>query len=395
MRLSKNKWVIYIGIIFVITILAGWLFSRALALFYQSRATRYIQQAIDQEKKSHEIMGLCIKLNPNAEETQDLLLRAADAINMSLRINPKLNQSWLMRGRAYCLLGDLDEAIYSYNIYTQNKPKNPLGHLELGLAYGALNYWDDAFKQWISAGISTTDLLDVGRQAEELGDINRAQLWYELAAQYDPFDQIVWDAWLDLGLKLEREQRWAEALDLYQSAVDLQSLKRVQHYSAKFFLHMGIIQQWYLTPTDREQALKSFQAAIADGGINNLKDEVDLHLYLGFLYWWKRPAINPDLYIQEFKRVLSLDPKHYWAHLMLGQVHMEDFHDLEKAKSYIDEAINLQINNPWGYLFLGDIYLKKNQPEIAAQYYEKAISLDSDFQQAKDRLQAMKGSQDQ
>ncbi len=363
-----------------------------LGLYYQINAGQLVKKAVDTPGTSGSTFA-CMEppIIKGAERTA--LEKSLSKLLMSYRFWPSSSQTNLLLGRVYCRLGQYSDAISAYQRFVNLRPKNPLGFTEIGIAYGVLNNWERAFLEWKSAGISPSDIIEVGNQAQQQGDIKGAQLWFKRAAQYDPSNQTVWDAWLDMGLKLEQEQRWADALDVYQSAVDFQGSNQVHRNSARFFLRMGIIQQWYLNPARLEQALKSYQAAIADGGLNNPADEADIHQNIGFIYWWQRPATKPASYLQEFEKVLSLVPNHYWAHLMLGQVYLEDFQDLVKAKSYIVDAINLQPDNPWGYLFLGDIYLKGNQPDLARQSYDKAIALQPDFQEARSRLKAMEGSQ--
>ena len=395
MRLRPKyvKWLWMISFILLgLVILSLILWRPILGFYYQINAGQLMKTAVATSEVSES--GFACREPANIKGVERATLeKSLSQLLMSYRFWPSSAQTNLLLGRAYCRLGQYSDAILAYQRFAILRPKNPLGYIEIGIAYGVLDNWSRAFHEWKSAGISASDLIEVGSQAQKQGDIKGAQLWFKRAAQYDPSNQTVWNAWLDLGLKLEQEGRWAEALDVYQSAVDFQSPKQVHRNSARFFLHMGIIQQWYLNPARVEQALKSYQAAIANAGLNNPSDEADLHQNIGIIYWWQRPATKPESYIQEFEKVLSLVPNHYWAHLMLGQVYIEDFQDLVKAKFYIEEAINLQPDNPWGYLFLGDIYLKGDQPELARQSYDKAIALKPDFQEAQDRLKAMEGSQ--
>jgi tetratricopeptide (TPR) repeat protein len=392
-RPKYMKWLwMFLFVLLGLIILTFILWRPVLGLYYQISAGQLMKRAVATSELSESSFA-CIGPTTIKGAERTTLEKSTSQLLLSYRFWPSAAQTSLLLGRAYCRLGQYSNAISAYQRYVNLRPQNPLGLTEIGIAYGALNNWERAFQEWKSAGISASDLIEVGNQAQQQGDVKGAELWFKRAAQYDPSNQAVWDAWVDLGVKLEQGQRWSEALDVYQSAVNFQGPTQVHRNSAKFFLRMGIIQQWYLNPAKVEQALKSYQAAIADGGLSNPSDEADLHQNIGFILWWQRPATKPESYIQEFEKVLSLVPNHYWAHLMLGQAHLEDFQDLEKAKSYIVEAINLQPDNPWGYLFLGDIYLKGAQPELARQSYDKALALKPDFQEAQDRLKTMEGSQ--
>jgi tetratricopeptide (TPR) repeat protein len=111
------------------------------------------------------------------------------------------SQAYLLLGRAYCLSGQFEESISSYQSYIDLKPGNPLGRLELGLLFAYLCEIQvaDAMmassqkpmtsgarigactqfqSEWLAAGIEPKEVIKLGEAAFLKGDMSSSIRWY-------------------------------------------------------------------------------------------------------------------------------------------------------------------------------------------------------------------------
>lgn len=111
---------------------------RLMAIILQVQGGQSLERGINLDESILEDHVVCTYEPTTNQNAQDLVLQAIDKLQQSLEYNQRLSQSHLLLGRSYCFLGEPQKAVEAYEVYTNLRPSNPLGHLELGFALEAL-----------------------------------------------------------------------------------------------------------------------------------------------------------------------------------------------------------------------------------------------------------------
>jgi tetratricopeptide (TPR) repeat protein len=178
-----NKPLLYGALVFLfLTILAVIILRpRVLALYHQVKGGVIVTKVMLTYLKSNP-NALACELDPiedNLARTQ--LQQAISHLEAARKHDPKLAQTYLLLGRAYCLMGEAENAISSYRAYLQLRPKNPLGHLEFGLAYTLIGQRMSVI-DWQAAGISPEQILAQAEQEFGKKDYMIAANHYRLSS---------------------------------------------------------------------------------------------------------------------------------------------------------------------------------------------------------------------
>jgi tetratricopeptide (TPR) repeat protein len=187
------------------SLLGLWLYPRVLGLYYQSRGGELVQQVFKSDGTL--VHGIACEKPPLTNESARIQLdQAILQIQKAIEFNSEMAKAYLILGRAYCLLGEPDMAIEAYSVFTELRPENPLGHLELGFAYEAAcqkNEGQSMMKddksiayslcmdsdqeariidEWKKAGVNTSQLMEEGKRAFLNQQYHQAVRWYTRAA---------------------------------------------------------------------------------------------------------------------------------------------------------------------------------------------------------------------
>ncbi len=169
-------------------ILLVWLAPRVLALYYQSQAgdlLERVQRGTEADVIEHWDLPRTAVTNA---EGQSQIAQAISALQSSLQYNPGDSHPYLLLGRAYLLAGQLDQSVQAYRTYANLRPKNPLGHLELGFAYeaqcksgagDAAATCPAAMAEWQAGGLSPSQFLARGQDEFKRSNWPEAFAWYE------------------------------------------------------------------------------------------------------------------------------------------------------------------------------------------------------------------------
>ncbi len=172
----------------VLLILLAWLAPRVLALYYQGQAgdlLERVQRGTEGDAVDHWDLPRVPVTNA---EGQSQMAQAVSGLQSSLQYNPDDSHPYLLLGRAYLLAGQLDQSIQAYRTYASLRPKNPLGHLELGFAYEAqcksgvgeaAARCPAATAEWQAGGLSSARALALGDEALGQSRMLEALVWYE------------------------------------------------------------------------------------------------------------------------------------------------------------------------------------------------------------------------
>ncbi len=174
-----------------------WLAPRGIALYYQSQAGDLLeraQRATEGEAAEHWDLP---RTPVTSTEGQSQTAQAVADLQRSLQYNPGDSHPYLLLGRAYLLAGRFDQAIQAYRTYATLRPKNPLGHLELGFAYeaqckseagDAALICPAAIAKWQAGGSSAAQFLARGDEALEQSRMAEALVWYQRYQWYADSD---------------------------------------------------------------------------------------------------------------------------------------------------------------------------------------------------------------
>jgi tetratricopeptide (TPR) repeat protein len=194
----------YLHLVFFIIVFAAAILifaSPLLGFYYQLLGGQLLNSATPLEVKASAFTscGPLTAVNPEARCT---IQKALDFLQKSLNHSPHQSHTYLLLGRAYCLLGEPEKSIPYYHQFTKQREGNPIGNLELGFAYLAacqkeasnellmkenLTSVVDCFEQDIDqlieqhfqkAGINRIDFLQLADQALFTRDFETAARWY-------------------------------------------------------------------------------------------------------------------------------------------------------------------------------------------------------------------------
>lgn len=92
--------------------------------------------------------------------------------------------------------------------------------------------------------------------------------------------------------------------------------------------------------------------------------------------------------IADLEYVVRLNPKHYEAHFNLGGLHL-DKENYDRAIDYYQKAVTINTQSDNGFYRLAEAYQRKGQKKMAAQYCEKSLAINPDNAYAKELLKKL------
>jgi tetratricopeptide (TPR) repeat protein len=92
--------------------------------------------------------------------------------------------------------------------------------------------------------------------------------------------------------------------------------------------------------------------------------------------------------IADLEYVVRLNPKHYEANFNLGGLHL-DKENYDRAIDYYQKAVTINSQSDNGFYRLAEAYQRKGQKKMAAQYCEKSLALNPDNVYAKELLKKL------
>jgi hypothetical protein len=177
---------------------------RALAFYHQITGGKYLSQALASSGSTGTLTDYCYPPEVN-ESARTLAKKARGHLERSLDFYPNFSHTYLQLGRVNCFLQNPKNAVKSYAGFTQRRPENPLGYIELALAYEAycrleaVNQLDESEiskvsflcperkalaalrEAWKNSRTPPKRLLTLATQAFVDRDFAQANLWYRHA----------------------------------------------------------------------------------------------------------------------------------------------------------------------------------------------------------------------
>jgi len=129
-----------IGVPLAIILAMGvWAAPHVVGLYHQERGGRLLERALAVEGRAGAEEDPYLLLEPLAsEEARRLAEQAAICFWAAIEADSGDEQTYRWLGRAEMLLGDPEGAIGAFSTFVRQRPEEPLGYWELGLAYERL-----------------------------------------------------------------------------------------------------------------------------------------------------------------------------------------------------------------------------------------------------------------
>jgi len=164
----------------------------------------------------------------------------------------------------------------------------------------------------------------------------------------------------------------------YKAADELNKLRYPDGFEAKGYV--------YERDKKKEMAEKSFKEAI-----NASPKELKFYYALAYFYL-RQNKINES--IELFVKIIDINPQEANAHFEMGRLYSSNNKMLDQGKEHLTRYLQMaDPNNKNGiskaYYYLGNIYKSQGDKTNAKKHYEKALSLDPTFIEAKHALEKL------
>ena len=204
---------ISLGLVTIIGI-SIWLVPYPLSLYHQVRGGQILQRIFSARSNLYKGFA-CAQPALTDGNSRSQVAHSILHLQKAIEHNQKGAQAYLSLGRAYCLLGEPDEAVEAYQVFIGLRPSNPLGHLELGFTYASQGRKDKAVSAWKISGTTVDDFLSEADQLLRQEHFQDARLWYQWASWVSPDNPR---AWLGIGDTYAASSNWEEAIQFYLRA---------------------------------------------------------------------------------------------------------------------------------------------------------------------------------
>jgi hypothetical protein len=184
--LLQRWWILLISLTITVAIIL--LLPSVLALHDQSCGAQLLDEVLTSIGGADDVSTYCFP--PELIEDDQSKLESAQAyLAQSLR-HKDLSHTHLLLGRVACLLGNTENAVESYVAFTEARPDNPLGHVELALGYFLLNkgyvqktrLTQEIITETLKANVNPLDMFSNGQVRFHFANYENADLWFEIGS---------------------------------------------------------------------------------------------------------------------------------------------------------------------------------------------------------------------
>jgi tetratricopeptide (TPR) repeat protein len=248
------------------------------------------------------------------------------------------------------------------------RPDNHAAYWWLGVVLANQNRMTDAVDAWQSGDVAVEKLASYAEIALQLEENERAITWSRWATQFQPTAGI---AWYYLGLAYERLNRWDEALAAFQQGTV--HTERQDPILSSLYFHFAQISSQQGRPTDWPTVLAAYDSALTFDRFHYDWERTNAHYGRGeiLLRQGRKAAAQ-----QEYEWVVTNAPNHYGAHTRLGVLYWQLSRDAGRAEDALLEAVLLNPEGKWPYVWLGTIYQETGRLAEASAMFKKVIALD-------------------
>lgn len=393
MNPKLQKILIIIGLISIVVI-GILVIPRMISTYYQISGGQQVEYVIKSVENVPDLVMTCEALPKRKQNLKQDLNEAIFKLNRAVRINSNNAQAYYYLGKTHCLMGEPDRAKENFIQYTQLKPDNPLGYIELGFTYERLEDLGAAKHAWEAAELKVKDFYEAGDEAFEADRYNDSIEWYERAILINPdwakswvglgeaFDELgqpkkALDAFLE-AWKHDPELSTAYLVNAYREKGNFIAVEELLEHMLEKFSDSSDRMLWYRELGDSyrghgeyDQAIDVFSLAL-----NEFTNEPSLHLTLGWIYFDQ--GEDNQQAIREFEKTISLDETNAEGYYGLARVFSREEH-YQEADHYFQEAIRQSPNNRSYYMSRGNNALGAGNPEHAIEIYNRVLEINPEF----------------
>jgi tetratricopeptide (TPR) repeat protein len=265
--------------------------------------------------------------------------------------------------------------------------------LGIGFAEELQGRTDEALAAWRSAAATAWDFILSGEQSIFVGEYEMALKWFDRAAILDPLSG---DPWYYMGLAYEDSERWDQALDAYERAIEKGSFGLAG--SSGPWCRMAMIYALVIDPPLTKDALSAYESAMLENdfgtapGTPSQHRTANCHFEYGDLIRQLEGSDAAPRYTNLFERALEFFPEHYRARVLLGAAYYERDGNLEAAEREIGSAIRQAPQNKRAYFVLASIYSREEMRDQAAGAFNRILEIDPNDVKASKRLLDLQGT---
>ena len=240
--IKSQKKVAVITLLTAVFVCVMWFVPRASHLYYQSKAGKLMDEALSSTNEISRSSIICSQQPVTDQPARSKLEQASAELELAQGIYSGDSYTYLLLGRAECLLGQSENAILQLSKYQALRPGDPLGRYEISFAYEAAGDWASALDIWRSDKSTAENFFQTGEQARLTDQSQEALAWYQRAASTRPG----WNRpWYSSALVYLEDGEYGKALDTLTAGI-AQSKETIG--ISNFYYQIGWIKQYQKNP---------------------------------------------------------------------------------------------------------------------------------------------------
>ena len=384
---------ILIGIgLLTLVIIAIVLIPRGLSIYYQSRGGQQIDYVMRSVEGIQELV--CEPLPESNQAAIEEVESGIEDLNRAARFNRRNAHTYYQLGKAYCLLGEPEDALVSYQQYTELRPDNPLGHIGLGFVYEALGEAEKSIEAWMEAGLEPQEFNAVGDEYFRVDNYEEAMLWYERALLVEPasaealmnlgktYDSLKdYESSLnsyDIAWQVNPELATLRLVDAYKRVGDLESIESLLEYMINEYPTSSERVKWWDSlgeilsiNNDWERVILVYEEALKE-----YPEEIIFQVNLGWAYYESGAGLERA--VEQIDRLISSNPESGIAYYTKARILAREklFND---ADEYFKIALTKNPDANWWYLERANNAIRGQKIDLAIEIYQALIERNPDF----------------
>lgn len=352
------------------------------SLMLQNRAGRVLAEFLSTERKAGGFA--CLPSFVDDIQQQKMLEDSIKDLLRAQAYTPDQSHIYYLMGRSFCLKGDYENAIEAFQHFSELRPKNPLGYLEMGFALlqacppkGKCSNELNTYDMWRKAGVALGHFIDLAEEARQQENYDRAIFFYQ-SAQFMGMDlrsTIITMRYLSAEKKGDEQK----AFELLRTAIRMDRGWLDQELRFDTWLQFG---RACFQNGDYKCAERVLSTIIEEYRSNDLFTMrlVEAYEILGSSYLARQEL---DRALVAMRQALELDREH--RTLSFVNFLLEYIYDYNLARDVLLEAINRYPNSNYlfsWYLRLGDVFMLLRNWDEAVNAYEASLSINPNAWQA-------------